>query len=152
MKNNPNLLGTFNLYRPQWSCEGYVFYRCVSVHRGEGGCVCLVLEGPGPRGVSGPRGVLGPGGAWSQGGCLVWGVPGPVGVGLVSQHALRQTPPPPERQLLLWTVCILLECISCCNYILHCMKTFRHQKLGRMNIVYFQTTSYNCLYNSQSKR
>ena len=34
--------------------------------------------------------------------------------GCVSQHALRQTPtppPPPSRQLLLWTVHILLECI-----------------------------------------
>ena len=43
------------------------------------------------------RGVSAPGGAWSRGGgCLLWGgrVPGPRGV--VSQHALRQTP-------LLWT-------------------------------------------------
>ena len=31
-------------------------------------------------------GVSGPGGVWSQGGCLVQG-------GVVSQHALRQTPP-----------------------------------------------------------
>ena len=42
------------------------------------------------------------------------GGPGP-GWGDVSQHALRQTPlstpPPPSRWLLLWAVCILLECI-----------------------------------------
>ena len=47
-------------------------------------------------------GVPGLGAVCSQGGCLVWGsllwgVPGPGGCllpgGLVSQHALRQTPP-----------------------------------------------------------
>ena len=48
------------------------FYRCVSVHRGV----------PGPGG-SAPRGCL------VSGGCLVLGVGG-----LVSQHALRQTPSP----------------------------------------------------------
>ena len=35
-----------------------------------------------------------------------------VGVGCVSQHALRQTPT--SRWLLLWAVCILLECILVC--------------------------------------
>ena len=48
------------------------------------------------------------GGGLLPGGCLLWGVSAPGG--LVSQHALRQTPPQ-ERQLLLWTVRILLECI-----------------------------------------
>ena len=52
---------------------------------------------PGPGGVFAPRGLPGPS-----------GVPGPGE--LVSQHALRQTPPP-ERRLLLRTVRILLECI-----------------------------------------
>ena len=64
---------------------------------------CLVWGVPGP-GVPGPGG-----GAWSRGVpglgvCLVWGMPGPggcawsrvcawlVGVVVVSQHALRQTP------------------------------------------------------------
>ena len=52
-------------YRPQRSCEGYVFTRvCHSVHGGV----------PGPGGVPGSRGVC------SRG-------------GVVSQHALRQTPP-----------------------------------------------------------
>ena len=46
-----------HFYRPQRSCEGYVFT-----------CVCMSTGG-------------GAGGAWSRG-------------GLVSQHALRQTPPP----------------------------------------------------------
>ena len=55
-----------------------------------GGCLL-------PGGVPGPGGVSAPG-----------GVPGPGG--LVSQHALRHTPPQ-ERQLLLRMVCILLECI-----------------------------------------
>ena len=50
-----------------------------------------------------------------SGGCVPRGVPGlgrcvPGPGGLVSQHALRQTPPP-ERRLLLRTVRILLECI-----------------------------------------
>ena len=47
------------------------FYRCLSVHRGG----CLVWGGAWYPGVPGPRGMPGPGG------------------GLVSQHALRQTPP-----------------------------------------------------------
>ena len=53
---------------------------------------------PGPRGVSAHGGCLLLGGAWSQGGSAR-GVPGPRGCLLpgegVSQHALRQTPPPP---------------------------------------------------------
>ena len=52
---------------------------------------CLVPGGLPDRGVSGP------GGAWPQGGLLLGGVPGPGGClipeGLVSQHALRHTPP-----------------------------------------------------------
>ena len=43
-----------------------------------GGCLLL--------GVSAPRGVSAPGGSAPGGGCLLPG-------GLVSQHALRQTPP-----------------------------------------------------------
>ena len=83
---------------------------------------------PGPGGVPGPRGCLlqgegvpGLGGAWSwrvclvPGRCLPQGVPG-LG-GLVSQHALRQTPPPRERRLLLRTVRILLECILVFSFI-----------------------------------
>ena len=63
-------------------------------------CVCP-QGGAWSRGVPGPRGSLVPGGAGS-GGCLLPGR-------LVSQHALKQTPP--ERRLLLRTVHILLECI-----------------------------------------
>ena len=42
-----------------------------------------------------------PGGAWSGGVCLVGGVPSPGGGlgGVVSQHALRQTPPSVNRIL-----------------------------------------------------
>ena len=73
-----------NFYRPQRSCEGYIFTG-----------VCLSTGGvPDP-------GVPPLGGAWSWGGSapergLLLGVPGPRGVcsqgRLVSQHALRQTP------------------------------------------------------------
>ena len=76
---------------------------------------CLVWAGPGPGGVIGLGDVWsgwapGPRGGLLLGGLLPGGVPGPVG--LVSQHALRQTPR--ERRLLLQTVCILLECILVC--------------------------------------
>ena len=88
------------IYRPQRSCEGYVFTG-----------VCLSTGGvPGPGGVPVPGGsasggCLLPGRVPAPDGCLVWGF------GLVSQHALRQTPR--ERRLLLRTVRILLECHSC---------------------------------------
>ena len=65
---------------------------------------CLVLEG-----CLLPRGAWSQGGAWSRvgasGGCLLWGVPAPGG-GVVSQHALRQTPPPVDRILdtRFWTI------------------------------------------------
>ena len=71
---------------------------------GPGGC--LVPGVPGPRGVPGPGGVPDPGWVPGPGGCLVWGglLPGRCLVlggawsrgfcsrGVVSQHALRQTP------------------------------------------------------------
>ena len=66
----------------------------------------------GPGGVHGPRGVHGPGCVHGPG--WVHGPGGWVhGPGrLVSQHALRQIPPPGrERRLLLRTIRILLECI-----------------------------------------
>ena len=59
------------------------------------------------------RGCPGPGPGWSRprsGG----GVFRPRGS--VFQHALRQTPPSPSRQLLLRTVRILLECILVCKH------------------------------------
>ena len=64
-------------YRPQRSCEGYVFTGvCLST----GGCLvpggCLILGG-----VRSHGGAWSPGGAWSRG-----------GGGLISQHALRQIP------------------------------------------------------------
>ena len=46
------------------------------------------------------RGVSAPGGVPAPGGCLVWGLGGGGGLlpgGVVSQHALRQTPPPLNR-------------------------------------------------------
>ena len=119
-----------HFYRPQRSCEGYVFTDvCLST----GGCLvrgcllqgmsapggCLIWGGLGQRGCLVPGGLLR--GSWSgrvsgSGGCLVWVVPGPGG--LVSQHALRQIPPPPrERRLLLPTVRILLECILVDGYV-----------------------------------
>ena len=49
-----------------------------------------------PKGVSGPGGCLVPGGVWSLGGVCSWRVSAPGGSaqgGVVSHHALRQTPP-----------------------------------------------------------
>ena len=114
------------------------FYRCVSVHRGGGIPACLAggipaclaaglqggvlsqhvlqvvsqhdLQHVSRGGVPG-LGVSAPGGSGLGG--LVWGgvclVRGVCSWGLVSQHALRQTPR--ERRLLLRTVRIPLECI-----------------------------------------
>ena len=61
------------------------------------------------RGVSG-QGVSGPGVSALGGGCLVWGVSGPRGVSglggclllggkVASEHALRQTHPPPVNRI-----------------------------------------------------
>ena len=83
-------------YRPQRSCESYVFTG-----------VCLSTGGgvPGPgRGLSAPGG-----GVFAPRGCLVRG--GVCSGELVSLHTLRQTPPPRERGPLLRTIRILLECI-----------------------------------------
>ena len=84
----------FDFYRPQRSCEGYVFTRvCHSVHGGGGCCVCYPSmhcrwypSMPGSRSLGG--------GAWSRG----------VYCGGVET-------PPKSRRLLFQTVCILLECI-----------------------------------------
>ena len=72
-------------------CEGYVFTPvCHSVHRwgvqakAQGGLLGGGCPGPGPVG-----GCPGPG---PVGGC-----PGPGPGGCVLQHALRQTPPPPQQ-------------------------------------------------------
>ena len=96
------------------SGQGYVYtHICDSVHM-RGGCL-----GPGPGGRL--EGLAGEGGlqahtrgvqAHTKGespGPHPGGSPGP-GLGGVSQHALRQTPPA-SKQLLLWAVRILLECI-----------------------------------------
>ena len=123
-------------YRPQRSCGKVVFlHLSVILFTGEGClfticnkvakvmflqvCVCPWGRGACSIGVPGPRGVY-PGGVPGPGGACSRGVPGPKGSApggawsqgvVVSQHALRQKPPPQERQLLLWMVCILLECI-----------------------------------------
>ena len=101
-------------------CEGYVLYTCLSVILFGEGCL-----GPGPRGRLGvwPGGCLGPvpGEVWGSGqrespGQHLGGCPGPYqgevsrprprGVGsrprprpirVVSQHALTQTPLPPQQ-------------------------------------------------------
>ena len=72
---------------------------------------------PTPRGVSRPT----PGGS-----------PGPHG------DTLRQTPPPPSRQLLLRAVCILLECILIC-YILFIIRKNSHNRVVQIsrNIIFF---------------
>ena len=109
MRNTNTYICTF--YRPQRSCEGYVFTGVclstggVSAPKGLGLGVCS-------RGVSAPRGVgvgcLLPGVcAWSGRGCLL---PGGVGI-----QACTEADPPRERRLLLRTVRILLECILLIN-------------------------------------
>ena len=113
----PFVTNGINFYRPQRSCEGYVFTGvCLST----GGCLVLgslfqggawswggVCSGGAwswggvcSQGVPGPGGSA-LGGAWSWGGLLQGGVPGPGG-------CLVETPP---GRLLLRTVRILLECI-----------------------------------------
>ena len=127
-----NFYCTWSYYRPQRSCEGYVFTRvCDSVHRGgallPGGAFsrgCL-LRGVGgvacswgcllPRGSPG-RGVPAPGGVACSWGGLLRGVHAPGGVcsgrGYLLLGGCGNTPPPPEsRRLLFRTVRILLECI-----------------------------------------
>ena len=82
------------IYRPQRSCEGYVFTGiCLSTGRGAWSREGYPLLGGGAWSQGGvcSWGVSAPGGAWSRGG-LVPGVAWSHG-GLVSQHALRQTPP-----------------------------------------------------------
>ena len=88
-------------YRPQRSCEGYVFTGvCLSTRGVPGPGGCLVWGGgsaPGevpPRGGGGAcsGGMPGPGGAWS-GGCLVWGGAGSGGW-YPSMHWGRHTPSP----------------------------------------------------------
>ena len=58
---------------------------------------CLLWQGLLLGRMSAPGGVSALGGVCSPGGCLLWGVSTPGGV--VSQHALRQTPSlPVDRQ------------------------------------------------------
>ena len=80
--------------------QGYIFTgMCDSVHGGgvawSGGCLawgCMVLGGV----------------CLVPGGCLVWGSAWSWGVVPGLEGGLVETPP---RWLLLWVVCILLECI-----------------------------------------
>ena len=103
-----------NLYRPQRSCEGYVFTPvCHSVHRGVGLPQCIL--GYQPPGADTPPGTRHP----------LEQTPPEQGIPQ-SRHPPEQTPPgtrhppgpgtprdqtPPSRRLLLRTVRILLECI-----------------------------------------
>ena len=92
--------------------------------------VCLGVPGPGgglltgvawcQGGVPGPGGVCSQGGAWSWGVCP-GGMPGPWGGLLwgVGIPACTEADPPGERQLLLRTVRILLECILVHFYFHH---------------------------------
>ena len=109
-------LYSYYIYRPQRSCEGYVFrHICDSVHGGGGGCAipaciaggipaCLAAGGCLLKGGSAPRG------------CLLWGVPA-WGVACSGGCLLRGAcwgggvETPESRWLLLRTVRILLECI-----------------------------------------
>ena len=120
-------------YRPQRSCEGYVFTGvCHSVHRGDipaciaGGIPAYLAVGDGilaciaggipaclvAGGVLSQH-ALQQGGACSWGGCLLPG--GACSGGVCSQGVWR---PPRSRRLLLRTVRILLECILVHNGVL----------------------------------
>ena len=96
----------FKLLPSATKLQSLCFCRRLSVHRG--GCLLpggACSGGPAPRGVSALGGVCS-GEGLLPGGCLLGGV---CSQGVVSQHALRQTPPcPRERWLLLQTVRILL--------------------------------------------
>ena len=101
-----NCMEQFNLiyiYRPQQSCEGYVFTRvCHSVHGGEVSASVHAGILPPPEDQAPPSRDQTPTQdqappPWEQ--APPW-----------SRHPREQTPPPPRR-LLLRTVCILLECI-----------------------------------------
>ena len=116
----------YRFYRPQQSCEGYVFTPvCDSVHRGD------VLSQHALQVVS--QHALQQGGACSFGGCLLQGVCS-LGGASSGESAPRggvccwgvcswvvggvETPQPPEnRWLLLQTVHILLECILVKQYL-----------------------------------
>ena len=117
------MIGVF--YRPQRSCEGYVFTRvCLST-----GVFCLSTcwdTTPGSRYPSGsrhpPRSIRTRGAGIPQSRYPNWeqappGSKHPTGSrhSPGSRHPLEQAPPleetPPSRQLLLLTVRILLECI-----------------------------------------
>ena len=98
------------------------FYRCVSVHRGGHG-IPARLAGGIPA-------------------CLAAGLQG--GGGVLSQHALRQTPR--ERRLLLGTVRISLECILVTIASIICEKTKANLTLsvsGPLNRL--STTGFNRL-------
>ena len=132
------------------------FYRCVSVHRG--------VSAPGWCLV--PGGLLRGGAAWSQGGCLVpagsaprgclvwgggllWGVC-PEGGGLVLGGGIpgcTEADLPWERQLLLRTVRILLECILVfmCNSFPK--KSYGH--LGKINFLWKDLNKTNLCFPFQ---
>ena len=79
-------------YRPQRSCEGYVFTRvCDSVHGGGGAIPAYIAGGiPAVGGGACSRGVPAPG-VSAPGGCLLWGVPAPGGC-LLGEGGV-ETPP-----------------------------------------------------------
>ena len=94
----------WNYYRPQQSCEGYVFTHVCDSFHGGGVLSQHALQQGGllPGGCLLPGGLLlwgcaCSGGVPATGGCLLWGSPHPS--------------LPESRRLLLQTVRILLECI-----------------------------------------
>ena len=101
---------TYTFYRPQTKFAKVMFLHVSVCPQGGGIPACLAgpqaytkgeVEGSGGGGLQAhTRGEVGGSG---------WGVSRPTPGG-VSQHALRQTPPP-STQLLLLAVHILLECI-----------------------------------------
>ena len=112
----------FRNYRPQRSCEGYVFTCvCHSVHRG---CYSRMhcRWYPNMPCSRSPGGCLVPGG----GGCLVLG-------GAWSRGCVER--PLESRWLLLRTVHILLECILVRSFCQVCQKCITVEKIKKKNIV-----------------
>ena len=142
-------------------CEGYVFTHVCHSFCSQGGGIPACTAGGIPACLAGlqahTRGeVEGSGQRGSPGSQLgglqahSWGVSRPTPGGCPGPH-LRGYPsmywgrhPPPSRQLLLWAVCILLECIS----VFCCFRRFHKVLRNFMLIPYSEMTLKSSLVSA----